>query len=571
MNRVKTYALWLLVIQTLQMAMLTFWLFRSKSAIYGTNDDSLLASIASGQLTGQIEPRLIFIQPIISYPITWLEVVFTTLSGYSFFLIFCTMLSYSSVLAVLIVDKKIKTITIVTWTSLNIIFQSWFALNPTYTGASLFAAGASAFHLNYIFNNQNKLDLGIVRLNYFLGALFLILCYGIRKEGVYVLFLLVIPTLILKIKNITFKKSLTLYFAVPIIIAFLLNQFLYLLLYSGEKWDKYMELNESRHKIQLRAPEKYIINNLDSIGWDKETYYMFMRFSLIDDDQMNVEKMNSILISTQEYVGPKSIIKSDIIENSKIVIESFNPWTWILKLILLLIAILVLSKIYEQKFKEFFIFLILQSVLIIIFLLVLGFGYQIPERISLNFLAAFSLSLFAQFTSRRLQSERFSLLMRSTNILMIIIFIQLTYSRLPVETNAREGLYLTRQAYAKQQVGALSNLADQVVISNGSGLKTHWQFPYSKWNTFDPRDKTIILGWQNLSPLSTQQFSKRDLDLNMFPTDIYKSNIYWVDSPEDIEKSLKYFEKFSNSTMKYYDVGSIGNDEYHFYRFLISE
>ena len=114
MNRVKTYALWLLVIQTLQMAMLTFWLFRSKSAIYGTNDDSLLASIASGQLTGQIEPRLIFIQPIISYPITWLEVVFTTLSGYSFFLIFCTMLSYSSVLAVLIVDKKIKTITIVT-------------------------------------------------------------------------------------------------------------------------------------------------------------------------------------------------------------------------------------------------------------------------------------------------------------------------------------------------------------------------------------------------------------------------------------------------------------------------
>jgi hypothetical protein len=103
------------------MAMLTFWLFRSKSAIYGTNDDSLLASIASGQLTGQIEPRLIFIQPIISYPITWLEVVFTTLSGYSFFLIFCTTLSYSSVSAVLIVDKKIKLRRNTTLLSLNTV------------------------------------------------------------------------------------------------------------------------------------------------------------------------------------------------------------------------------------------------------------------------------------------------------------------------------------------------------------------------------------------------------------------------------------------------------------------
>ena len=571
MKQIKTFVFWLICVQAIQMALLTFWLFRAKSAIYGTNDDSLLASIVAGQLTGQINPRLIFIQPIISYPIAWLEVILPTLSGYSLFLIFCTTLSFSSVVAVFKIERKITPFNIVVWTILSTVFQSWFAINPTYTGASLFAAGASAFHLNYIFNNQGKKNLEIIRLNYFLGALFLILCYGIRKEGVYVLFLLVIPTVILKFKNILLKKSLTFYFIVPIIVTYVINQFLVNILYSQDKWVTYMDLNESRHKIQLRAPEKYIINNLDDIGWDKETYYMFMRFSLIDENQMNVEKMNNILVSTQEYVGLKSILQSDIIEISKIVVEAFNPWTWILQLLLLIIAILALSKIYEQKFKEFFIFLILQFVLIIIFLLVLGFGYQIPERISLNLLAAFSLSLFAQFTSRRLQKEKTSLLIKSTNILLIIVFIQLTFSRLPVETKAREGLYLTRQAYAKQQVGALRGLADQVVISNGSGLKTHWQFPYSKWKTFDPRDKTIILGWQNLSPLSTQQFEKRGLDLDMFLSDIYKPNIYWVDSPEDIEQTFEYFEKYSSSKIKYSDIGSIGNDEYHFYRFLISE
>ena len=256
MKQIKTFVFWLIGIQAIQMALLTFWLFRAKSAIYGTNDDSLLASIVAGQLTGQINPRLIFIQPIISYPIAWLEVILPTLSGYSFFLIFCTTLSFSSVVAVFKIDRKLTTINIVIWTILSTVFQSWFAINPTYTGASLFAAGASAFHLNYIFNNQGKKNLEIIRLNYFLGALFLILCYGIRKEGVYVLFLLVIPTVILKFKNILLKKSLTFYFIVPIIVTYVINQFLVNILYSQDKWVTYMDLNESRHKIQLRAPEK---------------------------------------------------------------------------------------------------------------------------------------------------------------------------------------------------------------------------------------------------------------------------------------------------------------------------
>jgi hypothetical protein len=85
MKQIKTFLFWLTGIEATQMTLLLLWLFRGKSAIYGTNDDSLIASIASGQLTGQSDPHLIFIQPLISYPITWLEYMLPQFSGYSVF------------------------------------------------------------------------------------------------------------------------------------------------------------------------------------------------------------------------------------------------------------------------------------------------------------------------------------------------------------------------------------------------------------------------------------------------------------------------------------------------------
>ena len=158
-----------------------------------------------------------------------------------------------------------------------------------------------------------------------------------------------------------------------------------------------------------------------------------------------------------------------------------------------------------------------------------------------------------------------------SSITLIIIFLNLAISRISVETKAREGMYLTRQAFANQQINSLSKLGNQVVISNGSGLKTHWRFPYTKWSSYDLRDKTIILGWHNLSPLSEEQFRIRDLDLANFPNAVINNEIYWVDSPEEISISRDYFQQFSEKKLDFFDEGTIGNDEYHFYRFSTIE
>lgn len=571
MKQIKTFLFWLIGIQAAQMTLLLLWLFRGKSAIYGTNDDSLIASIASGQLTGQSDPHLIFIQPLISYPITWLEYMLPQFSGYSIFLIFCTTLSFSAVLSLLISNKQINFINITFWTFFNLIFQSWFAINPTYTGASLFAAGAGAAFFNYAL--IQRISTSNLFRNFILtnSALFSILCYGIRKEGIYVFGVLVIPMILIYLKLIIKDYQIVKFYLIPVIIFYFFNYLLYSNLYNSDKWNEYMSLNESRHKIQLRAPEKFIADKLPDIEWNKEIYFMFVRFSLIDNRQMNKEKLQKILEISQEYVGPKTILQTNFSEIKPIIKEAFNPWTWILKIQIIMILIIGLSKLKDKIFKDYSKYLALQVLMVMIFIIVLSIGYQIPERISLNLLAALTLSLFAHTSINQKPRIRSNLTVSISSVFLLMLFIYLALTRISIETKAREGLYLTRQAYANQQIESLSKLDEQVVISNGSGLKTHWKFPYIKWKTFDPRDKTIILGWHNLSPLSSEQFKIRNLNLSNYPKDIINNEVYWVDSREEIDISRDYFQQFTDKDLDYSEKGKIGNDEYQFYRFLTIE
>ena len=571
MKQIKTFIFWLIGIQAVQMTSLLIWLFRGKSAIYGTNDDSLISSIASGQLTGKVDPHLIFIQPILSYPITWFEYLLPQYSGYSIFLIFCTTLSFSSVLALLLSEKRANVINLTMWVVFDLIFQSWYAINPTYTGASLFAGGAAAAFINYGLIQKIVLKDLFGKFVFIYGALLTILCYGIRKEGIYILAILIIPTFLIQLNRIKNDYKILKFYFIPIIILYLFNYLLYSSLYSNDKWDEYMALNDSRHKIQLRAPEKYIANNLTEIGWNKETYFMFVKFSLIDINQMNTEKLNKVLKINQEYVGPKSVLRVNLSELKPTIMEALNPWTWILKIQIIMILIIGLSKIKDKTFWKYINFLILQVIFLIILIVILSAGYQIPERISLNLLAAVTLSMFAQTHNNQKLFIAKSRVFNISLITLLIIFLNLAISRISIETKAREGMYLTRQAFANQQIDSLSKLGNQVVISNGSGLKTHWRFPYTKWSSYDLRDKTIILGWHNLSPLSEEQFRIRDLDLANFPNAVINNEIYWVDSPEEISISRDYFHQFTEKDLVLTDEGKIGNDEYHFYRFSTIE
>ena len=108
MKNIKQYLIWSTVLQIFHFLILTYWIFTGISAIYGTNDDSLMSSISSGNLTGQKDEHLIFIEPIISIIIKFLETMIPNYSGYSLFLIFVTTSSFVSILTTIVILRKLN-------------------------------------------------------------------------------------------------------------------------------------------------------------------------------------------------------------------------------------------------------------------------------------------------------------------------------------------------------------------------------------------------------------------------------------------------------------------------------
>ncbi len=571
MKQIKIFVLSTIIVQTAQLMILLSWLSIGKSAIYGTNDDSLISSISSGQITGTPDPYLIFIQPLISYPIAWLEVLLTSYSGYSIFLIMVTTFSFTLIFSLLISSRKLNIVNTTFWFLSNLIFQSWYSLNPTYTGASLFAAGAAAgFILFYVLSQDEQPKL-YIKFILVISSLLTFLCFGIRKEGIYILLILVIPVILLNIKNILREQYNLFYFFLPLISLLVINSAISQSMYKNTEWEEFTNMNNLRHQIQLRSPEVEIVKKLDQLGWTKETYVMFTRFSLLDNNQMNSEKMKTILTLTKNSNGPRSLLLTNPETIFKVVKEAFNPWTWIIKYIALILLFAALLNYFHSNLKRFLMqnFALFSSSIILI--VVLASGYQIPERISLNLLAATSLVLLT--TTLQTRNIKTSL-PRIINIILIIAMIFLTrntYNRFKVELNAREGLYKTRQAYAIQQANSLTEQGNSKIISNASGLKSHWRYPYLSWTPFDSRNKTIILGWQNLSPLSKIQFNEQGLKIEDFPEKFIDSNILWVDSLDSINETTKFLNQYTTSKIQYIDMGPVGNDEYHYFEFVTSE
>jgi hypothetical protein len=353
MKQIKIFVLSAIIVQTAQLVILLSWLSIGKSAIYGTNDDSLISSISSGQLTGAPDPHLIFIQPLISYPIAWLETILTSYSGYSIFLIMVTTFSYTLIFSLLISSRRLNIINTTFWFLSNLIFQSWYSLNPTYTGASLFAAGAASGFILFYILRQEEQPKYFIKFILIISSLLTFLCFGIRKEGIYILLILVIPVILLNTKYLLRDKKNLLYFILPFIGLLIANSAISQSMYKNANWEEFTNMNNLRHQIQLRSPEVEIVNKLDQLGWTKETYVMFTRFSLLDNKQMNSEKMQMILTLTNKSIGPRSLFSTNPEAIFKLVKEAFNPWTWIIKYIALILLFAGLINYHQSNLKKY--------------------------------------------------------------------------------------------------------------------------------------------------------------------------------------------------------------------------
>lgn len=568
MKTIKTFAIWTLGSQIIQCAWLYVWIQSSSGFIYGTNDDAIIASIASGELIGKPDPHWIFIEPLISAPLTWIQSVFTEINIYSNFLLLISALSSSVVLGILLTraSRKFKILIVGFWFLNSLTFLSWFAMAPTYTSTSLFCVSAALVSLIYLLQTEDKIQ---YRLYFSILILFITLSFLIRFESILIFVIFSLPIILIsihKFNNFKHLKVLVLPFLI-IALVFLINSLIEKITYPGEQWADYVNTNSLRHQIQLREPERILESNYSEFGWNQSVFKQFKNFQLADPTIMNDKVLNNILSENSNLNYSKIIKGISFSHFAETIKQSFLNYTWIL--ILIVIQILIFSAIYlKQKFTiSFLIFNCLLGFTLLSLVYILFNLYHFPERIVLGVCSITFLSLLSFFS---VNSMSFGTINRTVLISIytaFIIFSLFYLIRFNTELDARQKLYSDRNNISESQTISLAGLDPQaIVISGASSLRFDWINPYEKFRSIDPRNKTLILGWHNLSPV----WSKKAASLGLNPKDIYENlleiDTFWASQTEN-DLDIKDFLEFKfNSNIQTRKVTDLGSSDYGLYK-----
>jgi hypothetical protein len=566
----KTFTIWTLLAQSAQTVFICYFIPISESAVYGTNDDALIASISNGQLTGQPNGYLVFLNPLISFPISWLQQIIPHANVYIYFLTLVVTLCFSMILGFMNSEKSIdiknKIILSILWVLSSITFTIWFALSPTYTGASLFAIATSACFAYLYVSNSPKSNAYRDRF-LLLFTLSLFISIAIRLESIYILAFYLIILFIQKNirKRIILKK-----FAVLTIISLtiiLLSVISERTTYNNSEWKTYYETNQLRHKIQLREPERKLESLYSEVGWDKNTYDLFARFILIDESKMNSQNLSKVLEITEENSARKFIQNfsfNQLIENTKL---AFAPWTWIVMLFGLSVLVTFFNKFQKPKVFEYTFQVLLFFLGIPVLFLYLSSSYHLPERISVNLLGGLSLILITLSAVNFQNIKKPSVLISSLQILILLVGSFMYLNRFQIELDARQDLYKTWRSIGTQQQQSLSSLPGNTkVIGTASSIKSDWQNPYSLFKSIDQRNLTLVLGWHNLSPV----WQKGAQNIGLSPDNLFENlrspNILWATNKDDFQTIQEYFAIKLSKQITLEDIGPIGYDQYHLFK-----
>ena len=574
MKAFKSFAIWTIFAESVQIAYLYFFLPLSKVAVYGTNDDALISSISNGQLTGNPNGHLIFLNPLISFPISWLQQLNNGLNLYIYFLTFVVTISFATVLALLQIKHNIsfqnRVISLILWALSSVTFISWFSLSPTYTGASIFAVGASVcFAFMYL-----SIDVKGEKSKHLFLVIFLILFFisiSIRLESLYIFVFFLLIVLIPKyfFSKISLKNFLII--ALSSLLIFLTNVIGEKIVYNQNEWKEFYETNQIRHKIQLREPERKLESSYSEIGWDKETYDLFTRFILIDESKMNSENLSRVLEVTNENqiaVFLQNFSAKKIVENTKL---AFAPWTWLVMLFGLIVVVNILNVYRRPKIWEFISQLVLFTSGIPLLFLYLATSYHLPERISVNLLGGLALILLTISSQSVIISAKSRKIFLISQILIAIIGSIFYLQRFQIELKARQDLYLTWRSIGEQQRISLSSLPKEIkVIGSASSIKSDWQNPYTNFKSLDDRNNLFILGWHNLSPVWDVGIERMNFNSIDLYSNLLESNVYWATNKDDFLTIKEYLTIKSGKEISIKDLGPVGYDQYHYYQLVVS-
>lgn len=570
MSFTRKFTIWVTIAEIFQLLYIWNYLPIAKSAVYGTNDDALIASISSGQLTGSPEGHLVFINPLLSFPIAWLQSFLSNINIYTLSLLLFVTLSFSLILALIMVQNNLrlesKIILSIFWLLSTVTFVSWYTLAPTYTAASLFMSGTSScFAYSYFSQKFNGIESKVALV---LSLVTLMISLSIRRESfyLYIFFLLII--LVVQYRNIQNQLKKSIFFGIVTFLIFLLNLGAEKLVYNNGIWKEYYQTNSLRHIIQTREPERILETRYSEIGWSKSNLDLFVRFILVDRDYMNSTSMMKINEFTQENNLSKVFnffTLSNLIANTKI---AFNAWTWIVMLFAFqFISILISIRVGKDKIKFIF-FAFLVTIGVPSLYLILNIYFKLPDRVSVSVMAMVSLLILTLGLDALRSGIKQKTIFTFIQLSLVLIFSFFYLQRFQVELQARAALYEDLRDIGSKQQKSLSSLPDEIlVIGSASVIKAEYQNPYVKFSSLDRRNKTIILGWHNLSPIWQDSIQKYNLPESVFYRNLMEPNIYWATYNDDAMVMKNHLSELLYKDISVKDLGPIGYEKFHYYTF----
>ena len=568
MGNLKNFTIWTTSGEFFQLGLLYYWISRSDGFNYGTNDDAIISSIASGQLTGSPDPHWIFIQPILSLPLTWLQTLNLNVNIYSLFLLLFTTLCFSTVLGLAVINMQRKNLLIIVifWILISLTFVSWFAMAPTYTGASLYAISVSLVASTLIHMTNDKT---ILKLTSGILSISLIMAFAIRQESLYIFLFVFTPLFIIfyfRSKNFSKLK----FFIFPLgllLITVIFNSQIEKITYNQSEWEDYLSTNSLRHQIQLRAPERLLESNYNEFGWNSATFTQFKNFTLADSSVINENELKKILEKNSANTLSEVLQRFSIKKYYEALKVSFQNATWILYLLGLQIFILLITvamnKVHLSDLWIYFVFVF--SITFLIF--ILSTNYHVPERITISVLGLSSLMLmvFLTLNLSKINSTSLSFIL----ILLILISSVLYFNRFYLELSARQGLYKDRIEIFQEQSKILGSLNEEIVVVSGaSSLRFDWTNPYKPFRSIDPRNKTVILGWHNLSPTWNKSVSALGLNYRDIYSNFSDDNLFWASQEDSKNDILDFLNSRNNSNFQIIKVSEIGSAEYGLFKIV---
>ena len=549
-----------------QVSILIFYVIPGKIAIYGANDDSLMASFSVDEQIGKNSDNWIFIKSLLSMPATLLQQIIPEVSIYGLILAFTVIISISAIFPLVNFVKKteIKIILILILSCVFSIFFIFSVIAPTYTGAAIFS-GASGFAILFFLtriNERKNIDLLI------LTSVLLSLSYLIRFESFilsfgFFSFLIFIDLIIFRnFKNTLFTIKVPSFI---LLIIFLLNLVMEQINYSGDDWDQYLSLNDSRHSIQLRTAEYVLVDHLEQLDWSESDYLMFRKFSLADPVKINAETLQSAVNVTSYTRGIDAVVSANIKNELVFINYSYSSFYWLIIIILFAISAIFVGLGLKNLFFLFYTTIILAISVLINY--VFAVSYHLPYRLTFNFIFLFVVAILvvaiSEYSRQSEQSRSYTILLFLMTALLSVSVVQ----TLPKEFEARVEYQIRDKVLFNLQQSKLSESeVDMVFVGTGSRLLYQMQDPYRAYQGISNEANFIFIGWHSLSPIWNTQVLQKGLDPNKFHQEFLENkNLYWIDDEGAIPLLKDFYQQYTTEEVIVEDMGYLGSE---FYRIL---